>query len=272
MSMSPPSQEEMAGDFFDEISKPSTDNKPQQYQPKPPLQQQQQKQQQQQQQQQKQETTKTSNPESTDFEAHIPKINTVTLVGRIGQAPEPRYFDDGKVVLRLSLAVRRKYHPLERQVRNIKSGEEETDWFNLEMWGRDAEYAGKYVTKGARVGITGTLNIDSWVDRMSGDEKSSAKIIVKQFDILESRAEAEMRRGNSGAAASGGGCGGVDPIASVVKDGEDDMVEEEVDNAEGGYNSYYKDQQQQQRRQADDGEDYKGGGDGPGSAGSGDFF
>lgn len=104
-----------------------------------------------------------------------------------------------------------------------------------------------------RVGITGTLNIDSWVDRMSGDEKSSAKIIVKHFDILESRAEAEMRRGNSGAATSGGG-------------GENS-------NAQGGYNSYYKDQQQQQqRRQADDDEDYKGGGDGPGSAGSGDFF
>jgi len=113
------------------------------------------------------------------------------------------------------------------------------------MWGRDAEYAGKYVTKGARVGITGTLNIDSWVDRMSGDEKSSAKIIVKQFDILESRAEAELRRGNSGAASSGSGGGG-------------------NTNAEGGYKSYYKDQQ---RQQANDEE-----GEGPRSAGSGDFF
>lgn len=132
-----------------------------------------------------------------EFEQHVPKINCVTLVGRIGQNPEPRYFDDGKVVLRLGLAVKRKYHPLERQARNIRSGEEETDWFNLELWGRDAEYAGKYVTKGARVGITGSLNIDSWVDKMSGEERSSAKIIVRQLDILESRAEAELRQGNS---------------------------------------------------------------------------
>lgn len=132
-----------------------------------------------------------------EFEEHIPKINTVTLVGRIGQDPEPRYFDDGKVVLRLGLAVKRKYHPLERQARNIRTGEEETDWFNLELWGRDAEYAGKYVTKGARVGVTGSLNMDAWTDRMSGEERTSPKIVVRQLDILETRAEAELRKGGS---------------------------------------------------------------------------
>ena len=79
-----------------------------------------------------------------EFEDFVPKINSVTLVGRVGNDPEPRYFNDNKVVLRLSLAVKRKYHPLERQMKNIKSGEEETDWFNLELWGRDAEYAGVF--------------------------------------------------------------------------------------------------------------------------------
>ena len=75
---------------------------------------------------------------ATPFDEHLPKINTITLVGRVGNAPEPRYFDDGKVVLNLSLAVKRKHHPLERKVREIRSGEEETDWFSLEFWGRDA--------------------------------------------------------------------------------------------------------------------------------------
>jgi single-strand DNA-binding protein len=128
----------------------------------------------------------------------IPKINCVTLVGRVGQNPEPKYFDDGKVVLRLGLAVKRKYHPPERQARNIKYGEEETDWFNLELWGRDAEYAGKYVVKGARVGVTGSLNVDAWTDRMSGEERTSVKIVVKQLDILETRAEAQLRQNRRG--------------------------------------------------------------------------
>jgi len=97
---------------------------------------------------------------ATPFDEHLPKINTVTLVGRVGNTPEPKYFDDGKVVLNLSLAVKRKYHPLERKVCNIRSVEEETDWFTLEFWGRDAENVTNYVEKGSWLGVTGSLTMD----------------------------------------------------------------------------------------------------------------
>jgi single-strand DNA-binding protein len=135
-----------------------------------------------------------SSSSPSDPEAHIPRLNIVTLVGRIGSL-QPKYFDDGKVLASLSLAVKRKYHPLERKVKNIKSGDEETDWFNLEVWGRDAEYAIKYVKKGARVGITGSLACDSWVDRNTGDKRHRFKVVVKHLDILESKAEADLRSG-----------------------------------------------------------------------------
>lgn len=138
-----------------------------------------------------------------EFDEIVPKINSVTLVGRVGQDPQPRYFEDGKCVLRMSLAVKRKYHPLEYQFYGIRSGEEETDWFNLELWGRDAEYAGKYVTKGARIGVTGTLEVDCWRDKITGEEKSSPKIVVRHLDILETKAEAELRQGR-GRGGSGG--------------------------------------------------------------------
>lgn len=130
----------------------------------------------------------------TPFDEHLPKLNTVTLVGRVGNDPEPRYFDDGKVVLNLSLACTRKYHPLERKVRNIRSGEEETDWFPLEFWGRDAEYVTSYVEKGTRLGIQGQLTMDGWVDKMSGEQRRRPKVLVRQVDILETRAEAELRK------------------------------------------------------------------------------
>jgi single-strand DNA-binding protein len=91
----------------------------------------------------------TGGPMDTgEFGDHVPKLNSVTLVGRIGQQPNPRYFDNGNVVVNVSLAVKRKYHPLERKVRDIKYGDEETDWFPLEIWGRDAEYCAKFVKKG----------------------------------------------------------------------------------------------------------------------------
>jgi single-strand DNA-binding protein len=144
----------------------------------------------------------------TPFDEHLPKINVVTLVGRVGNDPEPKYFDDGKVVLNLSLAVKRKYHPLERKVRNIKSGEEETDWFPLEIWGRDAEYVSSYVEKGARLGITGSLVGSAWTDKKTGELRRRPKILVRHVDILESRAEAELRKNNSNAGAKqyfGGG-------------------------------------------------------------------
>ena len=134
----------------------------------------------------------------TPFDEHLPKLNTVTLVGRVGNDPEPRYFDDGKVVLNLSLACTRKYHPLERKVRNIRSGEEETDWFPLEFWGRDAEYVTSYVEKGTRLGIQGQLTMDGWADKMSGEQRRRPKVIVRQVDILETRAEAELRKSRKG--------------------------------------------------------------------------
>mmetsp|Transcript_95 Transcript_95/g.76 ORF Transcript_95/g.76 Transcript_95/m.76 type:complete len:273 (+) Transcript_95:1-819(+) len=138
------------------------------------------------------------------FEDHIPQMNTVNLVGRVGQDPEPRYFDDGKVVVNIGLAVKRKYHPIERKVMNVKYGEEETDWFNLEIWGQTAEYVSSYVKKGARIGITGGLQIDAWTDRNTGEARQAAKIVVRELDILETKAEADLRVQNRGQYQSGG--------------------------------------------------------------------
>jgi single-strand DNA-binding protein len=183
--------------------------------------------QQQQQQQQQQSITKTKaeggNDEveapmsieelemlATPIDEHLPQINAVTLIGRVGNDPEPRYFDDGKVVLNLSLAVRRKYHPLERKVREVRSGDEETDWFPLEFWGRDAEYVTNFVEKGTRLGVTGSLVMDGWVDKSTGEQRRRPKILVRQIDIVESRAEAELRRngGGGGGYANGASSGG----------------------------------------------------------------
>mmetsp|Transcript_22506 Transcript_22506/g.34165 ORF Transcript_22506/g.34165 Transcript_22506/m.34165 type:complete len:236 (-) Transcript_22506:101-808(-) len=125
---------------------------------------------------------------------HVPNFCSVSLVGRVGNDPQPRYFDSGKVVLNLSLACKRKYHPLERQALNIK--EDATDWFNLEIWGKTAEFAAKYVTKGARVGVIGSFTVDFWDDKETGELRRKPVIIVRELDILESKAEAELRRQN----------------------------------------------------------------------------
>lgn len=132
-----------------------------------------------------------------DWDDRVARLNTVHLVGRVGNTPEPKYFDDGKVVVNLSLACRRKYHYAERKALNIKSGEEETDWYGLEIWGQTAEFVSKFVDKGARAGVIGMLQIDQWNDNETGEKRSKAKVVVREFDILESKAEADLRRQNS---------------------------------------------------------------------------
>ena len=194
--------DDSGGNFFEDTSEASSTTPPSQKKDEPPM------------------SLEDIENIATPFDEHLPKINVVTLVGRVGNDPEPRYFDDGKVVLNLSLAVKRKYHPLERKVRNIRSGDEETDWFPLELWGRDAEYVTNYVEKGSRLGITGSLIMDGWVDKNSGEQRRKAKVVVRHIDILETRAEAELRKSNRGSYSGGGGGGGGKRYTD--DDGDDD--------------------------------------------------
>eukprot|EP00339_Tiarina_fusa_P010227 CAMPEP_0117027716 /NCGR_PEP_ID=MMETSP0472-20121206/20230_1 /TAXON_ID=693140 ORGANISM="Tiarina fusus, Strain LIS" /NCGR_SAMPLE_ID=MMETSP0472 /ASSEMBLY_ACC=CAM_ASM_000603 /LENGTH=245 /DNA_ID=CAMNT_0004735031 /DNA_START=14 /DNA_END=751 /DNA_ORIENTATION=+ len=137
-----------------------------------------------------------------DWDPRVAQMNTIHLIGRIGNDPEPRHFDDGNCVVNLSLAVGRKYHYMERELLKIKYGEEETDWYGLEIWGPQAEFVSKFVDKGTRVAVTGTLHLDEWTDKTSGEKRNAVKVIVREFDVLETKAEAELRRGNSGGGTS----------------------------------------------------------------------
>ena len=142
--------------------------------------------------------------QNPEWDATVARFNTVHLSGRIGGDPKTRYFDDGKVVTNLSLGVQRKYHPLERKHSNIAYGQEETDWFGLEIWGQTAEFASKYVDRGMRVSVIGTLQVDQWTDKESGKPRSRPKVVVRELDIMETRAEGDTRRSKR---SGGGGAG-----------------------------------------------------------------
>jgi single-strand DNA-binding protein len=131
------------------------------------------------------------------WDEKIARYNSIHLTGRVGNIQEPKYLDDGtKVVINLSLASKRKYHNLERK---LGVDEDVTDWYGLEVWGQTAEFVKRFVDKGARVSVVGQLQIDNWTDKESGEIRYKAKVIVRDFDILESKAEADLRRrGSSG--------------------------------------------------------------------------
>lgn len=111
----------------------------------------------------------------------VQSVNSVSLVGRAGRDPEVRYFDSGSVVANLTLAVKRR------------SKDDEPDWFNLEIWGRQANVAADYVRKGSLLGIIGSLKFERWTDKATGEERSKHVIRVDRLELLGSRRDAEQR-------------------------------------------------------------------------------
>ncbi len=106
-------------------------------------------------------------------------INSVTLVGRAGRDPEVRYFESGTVVANLTMAV------------NRRNRNDEPDWFNLEIWGKQAQVAADYVKKGSLIGITGSFKMDSWKDRNTGEDRNKPVVRVDRLDLLGSKRDSE---------------------------------------------------------------------------------
>lgn len=113
-------------------------------------------------------------------------LNSVVLVGRVGRDPEMKYFESGKVKTSFNLAVDR---PVKRT-----EGQDSTDWFRIELWGKQAEVAGEYVRKGSLVGITGRLEFSRWTDA-NGNKQEMPIIAASNLRLLGSRGDQQAYQG-----------------------------------------------------------------------------
>ena len=106
-------------------------------------------------------------------------LNSISLVGHAGRDPELRFFESGSAVANLTLAV------------NKASGkrEEEPDWFNLEIWGKQAQVAADYVRKGSLIGVVGRMTSEQWTDRSTGERRSKPVVKVERLVLLGGRAD-----------------------------------------------------------------------------------
>ena len=102
-------------------------------------------------------------------------INSVVIVGRVGQDPEVRYFDSGKVKTVLSVATNRW----------SKDGDK-TDWFRIELWDKKAEVAGEYAKKGALVAVEGRLAASKWQTK-EGETREYYYILANDLRLLGKR-------------------------------------------------------------------------------------
>jgi len=108
-------------------------------------------------------------------------VNKVILVGNLGRDPEVRSTPSGQPVATFSLATNRKWKD--------QSGnrQEETEWHNIVCWGRQAEIAGQYLTKGKQIYVEGRLQTRSWEDKQSGEKKYRTEVICQNFQMLGAR-------------------------------------------------------------------------------------
>lgn len=132
----------------------------------------------------------------------------IIVVGNLGGDPEMRYMPDGSAVTNFSIASNRRY--------NDRNGQlvDETTWFRVSVWGRQAETANQYLSKGQKVLVEGRLRPDPQTGgprtytRQDGTVGASFEIFAESFRFLSSRDEAGGGSFSSPDYDSGSGGGG----------------------------------------------------------------
>jgi single-strand DNA-binding protein len=127
-------------------------------------------------------------------------VNKVILIGNLGKDPEVRSMQNGGKVVNLSIATSETW-------RDKNSGErqEKTEWHRVVIFNEKlGEVAEKYLKKGAKVYVEGSLQTRKWTDN-SGAEKYSTEVVLQRF-----RGELTMLDGRGGGGGGGMGGGGGD--------------------------------------------------------------
>lgn len=102
-------------------------------------------------------------------------MNKVILIGNLTRDPETGETSNGVAYGKFSIAVNRPY--------TNGDGERETDFFNITVWRGQAENCGKYLHKGSKVAIIGSLQNRSYEDK-DGIKRNVTDIIANEVEFL----------------------------------------------------------------------------------------
>ena len=112
-------------------------------------------------------------------------MNHVVLVGRLTRDPELRYIaGNGTPVANFTIAIDREF--------TTKEGKKETDFIDIQIWGKSAENCANYIGKGSLVGIQGSIRIEKY--EKDGERRTFTKVNANKVQFLESKKD---KQGNS---------------------------------------------------------------------------
>ena len=135
-------------------------------------------------------------------------LNKVMLMGNLTRDPELRYTPKGTAVADIGMAINRVW------TNDQGERQEDTTFVDVTLWGRQAELAQQYLSKGRPVYIEGRLQMDTWEDKNSGQKRSKLKVVGENLQFL----------------GSGGGGGGARPTESQQ---EQPQGQEQADQPQG---------------------------------------
>ena len=116
-------------------------------------------------------------------------FNKVILIGNLTRDVELRYTPNGTAIAKFGLATNRTY-------KDTLTGEnkQEVMFIDITVFGRSAEIANQYLSKGRRVLIEGRLVLDQWVDS-TGQKRSKHSVVAERVQFMDSKASADDSMG-----------------------------------------------------------------------------
>lgn len=107
-------------------------------------------------------------------------VNKAIIVGRLGRDPETRFTSGGQQVTNFSVATDETFKD--------RSGEKQkrTEWHRIVLWGKLAEIASQYLSKGSLVYLEGRIETREWEDKRDGTKKFTTEIIGNTLRMLSS--------------------------------------------------------------------------------------
>ena len=114
-------------------------------------------------------------------------LNRITLIGNLGRDPELTYMQTGTAVTRFSVAVSRRWT-------EKASGErkEETTWFTVVAFDRQAEVCNQYLHKGSRIYLEGRMQSRKYTDR-DNIERTAWEVVLTDMQMLDARSGQETQ-------------------------------------------------------------------------------
>ena len=155
----------------------------------------------------------------------VGSVNKVILVGNLGRDPEIRTMQSGDKLANMSVATSETWND-----RQTGERRERTEWHRVVIFGRLAEVAERYLRKGSKVYVEGSLQTRKWQDQ-SGQDRYSTEVVLQRFrgelQMLDRSGDGESRdryqdQDGYGDRAPGGGRSAA-PAPAMGPDLDDDI-------------------------------------------------